>query len=94
MEFAQRLLWVALVLGLLAATAGMLSRKRGGWWSAWRRTSHRKGEIELIDRLPLTPQHSVHLLRVGSRTILVCCQPGGATVLTAFEGERASGAGR
>ncbi len=91
MEIAYQLLTVALVLGLLLVSVRMLSRNRAGWWTGWRRPPNRKHEIELIDRLSLTPQHSVHLLRVRSRTLLVSCQPGGATLLATFDADSASG---
>lgn len=38
--------------------------------------------IEQVDRMRLTPQHSIHLLSVEGRKLLVGVHPQGITVLT------------
>ncbi len=38
-------------------------------------------QLQSIERLPLTAQHSLHLVRVGGRTVLIAVSPGGCTVL-------------
>ena len=77
---------MAVVLGLLAITVKVLSRDRIPW-TLWRRRPARNPALamEVVDRLALTPQHSVHILRVGARAYLVSCQPGGTTLLAAFD---------
>jgi flagellar biogenesis protein FliO len=35
--------------------------------------------MKVVERLALTPQHSLHLVRVGERTILVAAFPGGCS---------------
>ena len=37
--------------------------------------------MQVIERLPLTPQHSLHLVSVGGRTLLVAVSPVGCTVV-------------
>jgi len=81
MELSQQLLAVVLVLGILGAGLWVLKRK-GFVRTTLRRTQH-PGEprLEVIDRLPLTPQHSLHLIRIADRTILVGVSPGGCNLL-------------
>jgi flagellar biogenesis protein FliO len=38
-------------------------------------------QLQSIERLPLTAQHSLHLIRVAGRVILVAVSPGGCSVL-------------
>ncbi len=46
------------------------------------------------DRLLLTPHHSVHLLRVGGRALIVAAFAGGCSVLDSFPWEELHGAGK
>jgi len=81
MESVQQILAVLLVLGLLGGTLlwlrsrGMV-RFTGG---ALRRSGGRK--MQSLERLPLTPQHSLHLVSVSGRILLIAVSPGGCTVL-------------
>src|SRR3979490_1907746 len=81
MEWAGQLLAVMLVLGLLCGSLWLLKRK-GLVRTGFRRPS-RPGQprLEVIDRLTLTPQHSVHLIRVADRTLLVGLSPQGCNLL-------------
>jgi flagellar biosynthetic protein FliO len=80
MEILQQLLAVALVLGALGALVWTMKRK--GW--AQGRVSSSRGaqtQLEVIGRLALTPQHSVHLIRLADRILLVGLSPQGCNVL-------------
>lgn len=72
---------VLLVLVLLGATLYAL-RGKGLQMVLSRRVS-RSGQrmLESIERLPLTPQHSLHLVRVEGRTVLVAVSPHGCSLL-------------
>jgi flagellar biogenesis protein FliO len=37
--------------------------------------------MQVIERLPLTPQHSLHLIRIDDRLIVVASGPGGCSLL-------------
>ena len=76
----QQVLAVFLVLGLLAATLWLL-RSRG--LAHFRGPARRKSakHLEAIARLPLAPQHSVHLIRVGDHAILLGLSPSGCTMI-------------
>ena len=73
---------VVLVLGLLAAALWWLRRKGLAQFAVGglRRKAERR--MELIERLPLTPNHSLHLVRVADKTVLIALSPSGCTVLS------------
>jgi flagellar biogenesis protein FliO len=84
MDAIQPVLSVLLVLGLLGGTlywlrAKGVARFRGKGFGAFGRQGGR--QMQAIERLPLTPQHSLHLVSVGGRTLLVAVSPGGCTVV-------------
>jgi flagellar biosynthetic protein FliO len=79
MDLIGQMAAVAGVLGLLALTlwglrrrglAALLLPRRGG-----------RQVIENLERLPLGPQHTLHLIRLGEEVLLVACSPGGCTVI-------------
>lgn len=80
MEVMQQLLAVALVLGALCAAVWLLKRKG---WAHGRVSSFRDARVklEIVGRLSLTPQHSVHLIRLADRVLLVGLSPNGCNVL-------------
>lgn len=84
MEILQQLLAVALVLGLLCGSVWLLKRK--GWARISAVGSRGKREdgrprLQVIDRLVLTPNHSLHLVRLEDRTLLVALSPNGCNLL-------------
>jgi len=81
MEGTEQLLAVIVVLGLLSGSLWLLKRK-GLVRTSFRRPV-RPGEprLEVIDRLALTPQHSLHLVRVADPTLLVGLSPQGCNLL-------------
>jgi len=70
---------VAAVLGLLGVTLWWLRRRGVAIPAVGRTRSHRK--LELIERLPLGPQHSLHLVRLGETMLLVAASPGGCRLI-------------
>ncbi len=78
----QQFLAVVFVLLSLWAALWFLRRKGvavRGTPLLGRKQAH---SIEHLDRMRLTPQHSIHLLRVEGRKILVAVHPQGITLLT------------
>lgn len=72
-------------LGHALLTAGA---SLGGWW---KRTAFARGglaagraQLERLDRLTLSPQHSIHLVRVAGRALLLGVSPAGIQVLARF----------
>jgi flagellar biosynthetic protein FliO len=81
MEPLQQLWVVVVVLGVLCGGLWLLKRK--GWaQTALRRTGDDgRPRLEILDRLPLTPQHSLHLVRWADRTLLIGLSPSGCNLL-------------
>ncbi len=81
MEAIQQALTVFLVLLLLGGTLWWLRRKGIAGIGAGTRRGRRQRSMEILERLPLTPQHSLHLVRVANRVVLVAASPNGCSVL-------------
>jgi flagellar biosynthetic protein FliO len=81
MEVFQQLWVVVIVLGILSAALWFLKRK--GWAQSSLRPTGEDGRprLEVVDRLPLTPQHSLHLIRLADRTLLIGLSPNGCNLL-------------
>jgi flagellar biogenesis protein FliO len=81
-----QMLAVLAVMGLMIALLQWL-RRRG---VAHLRTGlgrHRSGRrLELLERLPLTPQHSLHVVRMDGRSLLIGVSPSGCALLESGEG--------
>ncbi len=73
----QQLLAVAFVLLLLLGAVWLLRKKGFAGMSMGRQTR----VIEQLDRMRLTPQHSIHLLRIENRLMLVAVHPRGMCLL-------------
>jgi flagellar biogenesis protein FliO len=79
-QFGQ-LFAVAGVLVLLGASLYFLRHKgiaRFGFKTAGAASGR---QLQSIERLPLTSQHSLHLIRVCGRNILIAVSPGGCSIL-------------
>jgi len=73
---------VLIVLGLLLVTLWALRRKgiakvRVGLLNRGRSSKH----LEIVEQMPLTPSHSLHLVRVKNRLILIGVSPGSCSAL-------------
>jgi len=77
-EQMSAVLGVFLILGMLL----WMAKRRG---LAQFRISlpggQRRREMEVVERLPLTAQHSLHLVRVSGKTLLIGVSPSGCNVL-------------
>jgi len=79
---------VVSVLALLCGGLWLLRRK--GWVNSVRRGARGEGpRLEVIDRLALTPNHSLHLVRLADRTLLIGLSPSGCNLLEAGNGATA-----
>lgn len=77
MPLFDQIMAVVFVLGL-ALTALWIARRRGlpafGIMGCKSRPSF---ELTVVERVPLTTQHTLHLVRSGTETLLVVTYPGG-----------------
>jgi len=83
MDLGQQYAGVAVVLCLLGATLWWL-RRRGYAAGATGRKGRR---LQSIERLPLGPQHTLHLIRIGRTVAVMSCSPGGCALLQTVPGE-------
>ena len=81
MEAIQQMAVVAVVL-LLGATLWVLRRRGLAGVAFGKRPGGRR--IECMERLPLGPQHTLHLVRVGETELLLACSPSGCSLVESF----------
>ena len=81
MELTQQFVIVLAVLGLLCGGLWVLKQK--GWARTGLRRKREDGQprLEIIDRLSLTPHHSLHLVRMADRTLLIGLSPSACNLL-------------
>ena len=95
MDVLRQIGSVLLVFSLLGAVLWVL--RRGGKISfqglARKRAMGNTRSMIAVERLPLTPQHTLHLICIHGREILVATHPQGCSVVTTVTTERAMGAG-
>jgi flagellar biogenesis protein FliO len=88
MEAIQQTLVVVFVLGLLGATLYWLRSKGLAQFNGKGLGRAGGRRMRSIERLALTPQHSLHLVDVGGRVLLIAASPGGCSLL---DGDRRGG---
>ena len=77
----EQTLAIFLVLGLLAGSLWLLRRKGFAAVNLGFGGAASSRRMELVERLALTPQHSLHLVRVEGRFILIGVSPQSCTSL-------------
>jgi flagellar biogenesis protein FliO len=79
MEVLQALVAVVGVLTLLIATLRWLKQRGLAVPVRTRKQAGRR--LECLERLPLAPQHTLHLVRLGGRVLLLASTPAGCALL-------------
>jgi flagellar biogenesis protein FliO len=77
---------LGMVLAVFALLGGLLwfARRRGmASFPLGSRKSGSGRRLEVLERVPLTAQHSLHLVRVSGRTVLIATAPSSCTLLDA-----------
>jgi flagellar biosynthetic protein FliO len=81
----QQILALFFVLALLAGALVLLRKKGMAQFKAFPyRAARRTGEIKVLDRLPLSPQHSLVLVDVENRKMLIGISPSGCNRIANF----------
>jgi flagellar biogenesis protein FliO len=80
-DLFRQLLGVGFVFALLGAALLVLRRKGAVAFIPRPKRSGESRELQIVERLALTPQHSLHLVRVKGREILVAVSPSGCSIL-------------
>jgi len=73
-----------LSLVALPLAARLLVAVQQGWRPKWRLAGARPAEgasLRVTARVQLSPQHSLHVVETGGRTLLLACSPGGVRLL-------------
>jgi flagellar biogenesis protein FliO len=93
MDAIRQVLSVLVVFLLLGAALWKLGRGATPVFRIpWNRTSKKGRSLEQVEKLALTPQHALHLIRVEGREIVVATHPHGCTVINSAPMERGAGA--
>jgi len=80
MELTEQIIMILAVFALLGGTLWFFKRRGGASFSLpGRRANERR--LEVIERIPLTPQHALHLVRISGKTVLIGTAPSACTLL-------------
>jgi flagellar biogenesis protein FliO len=88
MESIQQALTVFSVLALLGCTLYWLRSRGLAQFTVKGLRGGSDRRMQNIERLPLGPQHSLHLVRIAGRVVLVAVSPGGCSILDGSSWER------
>ena len=81
MEEIQQVLGVVMVLALLGGSLWWLRRKGLAQFAVRGPGGGKTRSMKVVERLALSPQHSLYLVRVADRTMLIAASPGGCSIL-------------
>jgi flagellar biogenesis protein FliO len=81
MDLARQLLAVLFVLGLLAAALWWLRKKGGVRLPGGAGRGGRQRHVVLVEKMSITPQHALHLIRIADRALLVGTGPSGCGLI-------------
>jgi flagellar biosynthetic protein FliO len=87
MDVIRQSLAITFVFLLLWAALWFLRKKRGSLFTPGRTN---KGFLETRGKLALSAQHSVHVVRIGDRDLVLAVHPSGITMLCDLPGSSAS----
>jgi flagellar biogenesis protein FliO len=84
MDIVRQSFVIVVVFALLWTALSFLRKK--GWakmpsWAGIRRTKTASGLLESRGKLMLTARHSIHLIRIGERNMIIALHPDGVTFL-------------
>lgn len=82
MELAEQVAMVLGVFGLLGALLWFLKRRGIASLGVGPRRGRAGRRIEVLERVPLTPQHALHLVRISDKVLLIGTAPSGCTLLS------------
>ena len=87
----QQLLAVFLVMALLLGALQWLRRRGVAQIRTGLRLRKSTRRLELLEKLPLTAQHSLHVVRMDGRSLLIGVSPSGCALLESWKAEPAAG---
>ena len=78
MELAEQ---IGMVLVVFALLAGLVFFTRRHGVAALGPQRGRARQLESLERIQLTPQHAIHLVRIADKTVLIATAPSACTLL-------------
>ncbi len=81
MDVVRQMLSVLAVFALLGGVLWMLRRGGAARFRGWTPGKKRSRSLESMERLVLTPHHSLHLVRIQGRELVVATHPQGCALL-------------
>jgi flagellar biosynthetic protein FliO len=81
MELTEQITMVLVVFALLGGLVWFLKKRGLASLAVGPRRGGSARQIEVLERVPLTPQHAVHLVRVSGKVLLIGTAPSGCTLL-------------
>ena len=87
----QQLLAVVTVMALLLGALQWLRRRGVAHIRTGLRLRRSPRRLELLEKLPLTAQHSLHVVRVDGRSLLIGVSPSGCALLESWKAEPTTG---
>ena len=85
MEIFEQITMVFVVFAILGGMLWVLRNKGMATFKFGGKRLRGGKQLELVERLPLTANHSIHLVRFADHTLLIGVAPGGCTVLERSE---------
>jgi flagellar biogenesis protein FliO len=86
MDPMQNGLAVLLTLSLLGGVLWWLRRRGMARFTGRFPSGTKTRRMKALERLALSPQHSLHLVEVEGRTVLIAASPGGCSILDTLSG--------
>jgi flagellar biogenesis protein FliO len=83
MQLTEQIGMVLLVFALLGALLWFTKNRGLATFRVGARRGGNGRRLEVLERVPLTAQHSLHLVRVADRTVLIATAPSSCTLLDA-----------
>jgi flagellar biogenesis protein FliO len=83
MEDMYRQLWGVLgVLGILVTALYLLKQRGIARFTGIRKLGGADRIVKVVERIPLTAQHTMHLVQIGHRRVLISSSPGSCQLIT------------
>ncbi len=83
MELTEQIAMVLVVFTLLGGLLWLLKRRGVASLPLMRRRGGGLRQMEVLERVPLTPHHAIHLVRVSGKVVLIGTAPSSCTILDA-----------
>jgi flagellar biogenesis protein FliO len=83
MELTEQIAMVLVVFTLLGGLLWLLKKRGVASLPLVRRRTTAVRQMEVLERVPLTPQHAIHLVRVSGKVVLIGTAPSSCTILDA-----------